>query len=115
MLFLSEQPKEPVDSWSGMAVDFSPSFSTVSRARKGFAWIASAQSNEGKAEIIKSEENIDYSAHARISAARPTPINPPASIACKPPIVAGSSRLISLASLNFSSQISTETTVFAAV
>ena len=59
MLFLSEQSKEPVDSWSGMAVDFSTRFSPVSRARKGFAWIASSQSNEGKYEVIKSEENID--------------------------------------------------------
>ena len=115
MLFLPEQGEQPVDSWSGFAVDFPTSLGPVSRARKGFAWIASAQSNEGKYEVIKSEENIDYSAHANISAARPTPISPADSIACKPLTVAGSSRLISLASLNFSSQISTWTTVFAAV
>ena len=64
MLFLSEQSKEPVDSWSGMAVDLSPSFSPVSSTRKGFAWIASAQSNEGKYEVIKSEENIDDPVHS---------------------------------------------------
>ena len=63
MLFLSEQSKEPVDSWSGMAVDFSTRFSPVSRARKGFARIASAQSSNGKCEAIKSEENIDDPVH----------------------------------------------------
>ena len=63
MLFLPEQSKEPVDSGSGVTVDFPPSFSPVSRARKGFAWIASSQSNEGKAEIIKSEENVDQTGH----------------------------------------------------